>query len=64
MQLAECHENFRERLARMSAQYGKPAEMIYEWWKQYSNDCHNFDQSPVLSEFENWYQPKLTEGAT
>ena len=29
---------------------------IYSKWLEYSRDCKNYDQSPVLGEFCRWYK--------
>ena len=60
MILAGTNLSFQESVQLLSKQYNKPPEQIYGWWKQYAADCQIADQSPVLCEFELWYQHKLT----
>ena len=59
MIFAQTHPSFQERIDALAAKYGKPAEMVFAWWKEYARDCRYFDQSPVLMEFEQWYEPRL-----
>jgi len=58
--LAETCQEFRNRINELATKYNKLATTIYDWWLDYSEDCKIYDQSPVLSEFENWYAEKLS----
>lgn len=60
MALADTCSSFQAAVADLAAKYSKTTEQVYQWWREYSNDCRNFDQSALLSEFEDWYKPKLS----
>ena len=62
MELSQTASNFQHRIADLSNKYETPAELVYHWWKEYCSTCRIYDQSPALSEFENWYKSQL-EGA-
>jgi len=62
MELNQTAKPFQYKIADLADKYEKPADLIYHWWKEYCITCRNYDQSPVLFEFENWYKAQL-EGA-
>jgi hypothetical protein len=57
--LENCCEDFRNYLTDLAATHGKPVETLFAWWQEYTRDCSNYDQSPVIGEFERWYAAKL-----
>ncbi len=46
-------------IRELAAKHRKDPEQVYQWWREYSQTCRDFDQSPVMSEFERWYRKKL-----
>lgn len=34
---------------------------IFEMWRDYSSKCNSYDQSPVKSEFVQWYKLEANE---
>ncbi len=52
-------EDFQRKIKRLALKYDKGFLQIYDWWRDYSRDCQGFDQSPILMEFEEWYNAKL-----
>ena len=59
MELSETATSFQRSVADLAEKYKAPAGLIYGWWKEYASACRFSDQSPVLSEFEQWYKGKL-----
>lgn len=62
MTFEKTHPEFQRRLQELADKYEKPVERVYEWWKNYTKTCQDYDQSPVLFEFENWYGADLKGG--
>jgi hypothetical protein len=54
---------FQRELTALAERHGKPVLAVYDWWREYSKQCDGFDQSPVLSEFEQWHESRLKGGA-
>ncbi len=59
MKLTDQRSAFLVKIDELATRYGKTADQVYGWWREYSEQCRVFDQSPALVEFENWYQGKL-----
>ena len=59
----ECHPSFREHIANLGNKYRLNITEVYGCWREYCRDCSNFDQSPVLFEFENWYKDRFAKMA-
>jgi uncharacterized membrane protein len=59
MTLNDCCESFQKQIKALAAKNGKTPEKVYEWWRVYTEDCRNYDQSPVMFEFQQWYADKL-----
>jgi hypothetical protein len=53
-----CPE-FRVWLAEVGTRCGKTPEQIYGMWWDYCRTCSSYDQSPVQSEFLEWYRAQL-----
>jgi hypothetical protein len=55
-----CAE-FRQWLGEIGAAcaFPKTAEEVYVLWCDYSRTCSAYDQSPVKSEFLDWYRDQL-----
>lgn len=53
------HPDFQRKIKAIASQAGLTAPEVYEYWQQYSRQCSNYDQSPVMSEFINWYENEL-----
>lgn len=52
-------ENFQKLMARI-AEVAKLTTMeVYALWREYSETCRNYDQSPVLFEFIQWNEARL-----
>jgi hypothetical protein len=60
MTFEKLHEPFKAWLSEVASEYGKPVEQVFAWWREYTRDCRNYDQSPVQSEFLDWYRDKLS----
>jgi len=54
---AEFREFLRE--TGSACQMPKTPEQVYELWREYTRVCSNYDQSPVKSEFLEWYKDQL-----
>ena len=54
---------FRAWLREIGAKCGKTAEQVYALWREYCQHCQWADQSPVKSEFCDWYKDQLTTSA-
>ena len=52
-------ESFQTTIRLLASNNKKETLQVYIWWREYCQDCQNYDQSPVFSEFETWYQEKL-----
>jgi hypothetical protein len=50
---------FRAWLRAIGRPSNRTAEEVYALWKEYAQTCTNYDQSPVQSEFEQWYSEPL-----
>ena len=50
---------FKKWVASLAKVYGKSEERIAELWTDYCQQSRLFDQSPVQSEFLEWYKDKL-----
>lgn len=50
---------FRTWLREVAAGAGKTPEKVYAMWREYAESCRTADQSPVCSEFLEWYRDKL-----
>lgn len=59
MTFADCAPVFQDHIRELSQRHHKSVETIYQWWREYCNDCRNGDMSPVLSEFDQWYAERL-----
>ena len=57
--LIDCAEDFQRFIHELADKHGKPPATVYQWWREYCDQCTAFDQSPVLFEFELWYAEKL-----
>ena len=60
MKFTQTYPEFQRHLQDVADKYEKPVATVYEWWRKYSDTCRDYDQSPVLFEFENWYKSDLT----
>lgn len=57
--LTHCAPKFQNDLAAIGVANGKTAEDVYQLWRKYAQDCRDYDQSAILSEFLKWYEPQL-----
>jgi hypothetical protein len=60
MTFEKLHEPFKAWLSEVASEHGKSVEQVFGWWREYTRDCRNYDQSPVESEFLDWYRDKLS----
>ena len=60
MTFEKLHEPFKAWLSEVASEHGKSVEQVFGWWREYTRDCRNYDQSPVQSEFLDWYRDKLS----
>jgi hypothetical protein len=51
---------FRAQLERIAEGAKLPVLKVFGLWLEYSQECDNRDQSPVLGEFQQWYASILT----
>ncbi len=56
---AETAPSFRTYITNLATQHGKETLTVFGWWREYCQDCRNYDQSAILSEFVEWYAVKL-----
>jgi hypothetical protein len=56
---ADLCESFQIWLSEVAFEHGKTVEQVFGWWQEYTRDCRNYDQSPVQSEFLDWYRDRL-----
>lgn len=47
-------EEFIATIESLALLNEKSEDEIYGLWRKYCADCHNFDQSPIVSEFIEW----------
>ena len=59
--LARTCADFQAEIDELARTYRKAKSVIYAWWLEYCEDCRNYDQSPVMSEFVVWYRSRLEE---
>ena len=52
---------FQAQIKAIADKFKKPVLDVYALWREYSETCRLYDQSPVLFEFENWYQVDLSK---
>lgn len=64
MSLTKTHPSFQSNINKIAATANETPEAVYAKWRKYSEDCRNFDQSPVMFEFCNWhgYQDPRKDG--
>ncbi len=56
---AQTHRNFQAALHRIAAVAGMEVLAVYALWREYELASRSSDQSAILSEFADWYAPKL-----
>ena len=56
------HKNFIIFIRGLAIENDMHEDGIYDRWQDYVNRCNAYDQSPVKSEFCQWYSLKSTEG--
>lgn len=56
---SQTHPDFQRKINTIASVAGLTGAEVYEYWQQYSRQCTNYDQSPVLSEFITWYENEL-----
>jgi hypothetical protein len=54
------HPTFQRDIKRLAEAAQLPFLTVFGLWLEYTEDCRNYDQSPLLSEFANWYSAFLT----
>jgi hypothetical protein len=54
-----CAQQFVETITGLAKRSGKTPDDVYRLWKQYARQCEWSDQSPLLSEFQEWYKDDL-----
>lgn len=60
MSLEKAHPTFQAKIRALAAIITSTnAEGIYQLWREYSDKCSSFDQSPVMSEFIEWNADRL-----
>jgi hypothetical protein len=59
MSLSNTNPDFQRKIKAIALQAGLAPSEVYEYWQQYSRQCTNYDQSPVMSEFISWYENEL-----
>jgi hypothetical protein len=59
MNFTSTHPDFQRKIKAISVVAGLTCAEVYEYWQQYSRQCTNYDQSPVMHEFINWYENEL-----
>lgn len=59
MNLEQTAQHFQTWVYELARQYKKDPILVYQWWKEYCQSCRYADQSPVMFEFEQWYEEKL-----
>lgn len=55
------HKNFIEFIKESALKNNKSEDSIWNEWKEYVNKCASYDQSPVKSEFCQWYKLQCDE---
>ncbi len=64
MALQDTCPTFQANITKLATIASKTPDAVYELWQRYSNDCRNFDQSAILSEFIEWYRDDLGGDST
>lgn len=54
-------QSFTDWIAEIALAHGKTSEQVTTLWKEYAEQCHSGDQSPVRFEFLDWYKDRLAE---
>ena len=54
-------ESFQSDICELARNNNKLTMQVYKWWREYSTDCQNYDQSAILWEFKQWYKDKLEQ---
>jgi hypothetical protein len=60
---AETHPSFRAKIQAIAGKAEMTPLDVYALWLEYSDQCSSFDQSAVMSEFEQWYSDRLNPAA-
>lgn len=47
-------DEFKEKILFTAIDNGLTTDAVYQLWLKYCNDCKNFDQSPIYTEFKRW----------
>lgn len=53
-------ESFKRDMNRIAAGAKLPVLDVFMLWLEYCETCQNYDQSPVMIEFLQWYAPFFT----
>lgn len=56
---ANTCESFRRKIEGISRLANLPVWSVFTYWREYSKNCSDSDQSPILGEFVEWYSAKL-----
>lgn len=59
MNFASTNRGFQAKINAIAAVAGRTGEQVYELWRKYDRQCSLYDQSPVMSEFIQWYANEL-----
>lgn len=58
------HPGFQSKIKALAQRAGLGPLDVFAMWREYSDTCSAYDQSALLSEFEQWYADKLKPAAT
>ena len=62
LETSNCVDSFKAAIRGIASEHGKDPESVYQWWREYCQQCQWYDQSPFLAEFRQWNFAKLTDG--
>ncbi len=51
-------DDFKQKILFTAMDNGLRTNAVYQLWVKYTEDCKNFDQSPIYSEFKEWNKLK------
>lgn len=57
----ELNINFIRFIKELAKDNPFSEDEIYATWRDYTSKCQNYDQSPVKSEFVQWYKLNASE---
>lgn len=59
MNFAQTAQGFQAKINAIAKVANMTGDEVFALWRKYSAQCTNYDQSPVMFEFVQWYAAEL-----